>query len=251
MADGVKFFEAIEFLRQRLALPDGVWLKLLQEVDQAARDRSAGMSEVMVRDILEVVLKALEEGTTVETFRNDFDAISVARGWTGDNTAGWRSQLTFRVMAAQAMAAGRWRQIQRLKARRPWLRYITAGDHRVRDAHKSWHGIILSADNPWWNTHFPPNGFNCRCHVQQLSDRDLERYGLSVTREAPPFNPVIRFVRGADGLRKPVEMPAGIDPGFGVNFGTVGINLFSSAANNRDLPVPSQQRSPNPINEEK
>lgn len=225
MGDGVKSTEAIEFLRQRLALPDGVWLKLVQEVDQAARDRSAGMNEAMVRDILEAVLKALEQGSTVETFRDDFDTITAARGWTGDNTAGWRSALTFRVMTAQAMAAGRWRQIQRLKARRPWLRYITAGDHRVRDAHNAWHGIILHADDPWWSTHFPPNGFNCRCHVQQLSDRDLERYGLSVTPEAPPLRTVIRFVRGADGNQKPVEVLAGIDPGFALNFGAVGMEV--------------------------
>lgn len=224
MVDGVKFSEAIDFLRQRLALPDGVWLKLLQEADEAARDRSAGMNDAMVRDILEAVLIALEEGSTVETFREDFDVITAARGWTGDNTTGWRSALTFRVMTAQAMAAGRWRQIQRLKVRRPWLRYITAGDHRVRDTHKAWHGIILHADDPWWNTHFPPNGFNCRCHVQQLSDRDLERYGLSVTPEAPPLNFVIRFVRGVEGIRNPVEVPAGIDPGFAVNFGIVWIS---------------------------
>lgn len=225
MADGVKFKEAIEFLRQRLALPDGVWLRLLQEVDQAARDRSAGMNNAMVRDILEAVLEALEKGSTVEAFREDFDTIAAALGWTGDNTAGWRSALTFRVMTSQAMAAGRWRQIQRLKARRPWLRYITAGDHRVRDAHKSWHGVILHADDPWWNTHFPPNGFNCRCHVQQLSGRDLERYGLTVMPEAPPPKTVIRFVRGMDGIRRPVDVPVGIDPGFAVNFGEIGFRL--------------------------
>lgn len=225
MVDGVKFVEAIKFLRQRLALPDGAWLKLLQEADEAARDRSAGMNEAMVRDVLEAVLKALEAGSTVETFRDEFDAIVAARGWTGDNTAGWRSALTFRVMTAQAMAAGRWRQIQRLKARRPWLRYITAGDHRVRDAHKAWHGIILHADDPWWNTHFPPNGFNCRCHVQLLSGRDLIRFGLTVTSEAPPLNTVIKFLRDQTGTLVPVDVPAGIDPGFAVSFGTVG--LFS------------------------
>lgn len=229
MEGGVKFNEAIDFLHQRLALPDGAWLRLLHEVDTAARDRSAGMNDAMVRDILEAVLEALEQGSTVESFRDDFDAISAARGWTGDNTAGWRSALTFRVMTAQATAAGRWRQIQRLKARRSWLRYITAGDHRVRDAHRAWHGIILHADDPWWMTHFPPNGFNCRCHVQQLSDRDLERYGLTATPKAPPLKTVIKFVRDVDGTQKPVEVPAGIDPGFAVNFGQFGLLLPHAA----------------------
>lgn len=220
---GVIFREAIEWLADRLAMSSGEWAQLIAEVDAAARDRSTGMSDALTRDILEAVQTGLEEGMTAAAFRDEFDALIARHGWKGDNTAGWRSDLTFRVLTSQAQAAGRWRQIQRLKARRPWLRYVTAGDHRVRPAHAAWHNLVLRVDDDWWRTHFPPNGFNCRCHVQQLSDRDLVRYNLTPAAKAPDLNPVIRFIK-VDGVATPVEVPAGIDPGFAFNVGEVGLN---------------------------
>jgi SPP1 gp7 family putative phage head morphogenesis protein len=227
---GPAFLEAIEFLVERLQMDEDRFIKLAREVDLAATDRSAGMSDALVADLLAEVLKAMEDGTTMEQFRASFDLLIKTHGWTGDNTFGWRSALTFRAMTAQAMAAGRWRQIERLKENRPYLRYVTAGDHRVRDAHRAWHNIILPIDHPWWRTHFPPNGFNCRCHVQQLSERDLLRYKLKVSEAAPPLNPVIKFVKDKNGLSVPVEVPAGIDPGFAFNAGEIGLGMHHHAA---------------------
>lgn len=223
---GIRFEEAIAFLRERLALPEEIWQALVAEADRAARTRAAGMSAAMNRDILEAVLKALEEGQTLAQFEEAFETIARAHGWAGDQ---WRAELIFRTQIAQAQAAGRWRQIERLKVSRPWLRYLTAGDHRVRPAHAAWHNVILRHDDPWWETHFPPNGFNCRCHVQQLSDRDLARYGLTPSPAAPPLNPVIKFVK-IDGVLTPVEVPAGIDPGFAYNPGRIGLDLPPEAA---------------------
>lgn len=60
---------------------------------------------------------------------------------------------------------------------------MTAGDHRVRDNHRLWHGFIPSIDDWFWTTHFSPNGFNCRCNVSILSERDLLRYGWEVTSD--------------------------------------------------------------------
>jgi SPP1 gp7 family putative phage head morphogenesis protein len=223
----IVFAEAIAFLRDRLALPEEVWEALVAEADAAAATRSRAMSLAMHRDLLAAILAAFEDGSTWETFKATFDAVAAARGWKGEDEGGWRSQLIFRTMTAQAVAAGRWRQIQRLKRRAPWLRYVTAGDHRVRREHAAWHGLVLAADDPWWQTHFPPNGFNCRCHVMQLSDFDLERFGWT-PGVAPPASMQIRFVR-VDGVLQPVETPAGIDPGFAFNAGELGLRLHELA----------------------
>ena len=222
----IVFREAVDFLKRRLALSPSVFNEIVKAMDEAATDRAAGMRDALVRDITEAVAKALEEGTTAEDFRDRFDTLTKTHGWTGDNSEGWRSALTFRTMTAQAVAAGRWEQIQRLKKSRPFLRYITAGDHRVREAHKQWHNLVLHCDDPWWSTHFPPNGFNCRCHVMQLSDRDLKRYGLTVSEEAPPLDLVPKIVRLPDGTREAIDVPRGIDPGFAYNPGVAGLKLF-------------------------
>lgn len=222
----VVFREAVQFLLDRLEIGDDEWERLVREADDAARVRARDMSAAMSRDILMAIVEAEEKGTTEEQFRRTFDAIARTHGWSGDNTEGWRSSLIFRTMTAQAAAAGRWRQIERLAAKRPWVRYITAGDGRVRPQHAAWHGVILRWDDPWWDTHCPPNGFNCRCHIQSLDDHALKRYGWTPAEKAPFEATEIRMVRGPDGVRRPKEIPAGIDPGFAFNPGKIGLKLF-------------------------
>jgi SPP1 gp7 family putative phage head morphogenesis protein len=227
-ATAVRFEEAISFLRRRLALPADRWLELVREMDAAATDRARGMSDALVKAILEAVLNAVAQGDTFETFLADYDAAVRRHGFAaeGDVETRNRAQLAFRIMTAQAYAAGRWRQIQRLKAVRPYLRYVHVDPALTqrwsREEHAAWHGLVLPVDDPWWLTHYPPNGWNCRCYVQSLSPRDMERFGWSVSA-APPERTVIKFVRG-----RPVETPAGVDPGFGFNVGVVGLRSIAT-----------------------
>jgi hypothetical protein len=115
-----------------------------------------------------------------------------------------------------ARAAALWDRIQASKATLPYLRYSAVMDGRTRPLHALWHGTILPVDHPWWLTHFPPNGWRCRCTVMQLNDRMLARRGWTVSK-TPPEGPVRPFWR--KGAREPVFVPAGIDPGFGYNAG--------------------------------
>lgn len=228
----VRFQEAIDFLKLRLAMPPGQWLELLREVDAAARDRSAGMTDALIRDITAAILASLEDGTGLPSFLQGWDELVTRHGWT-DESGGRRAALAFRVMTAQAYAAGRWQQIQRLKRVRPYLRYVHVDPELTqpgsREEHASWHGTILPVDHEWWLTHYPPNGWNCRCYVQSLSERDLVRYGWHVSEEAPADRIVIKWLRGT-----PVETPAGIDPGFAHNDGVVGLRLTGPSASTMD-----------------
>lgn len=221
----VRFQEAIDFLRRRLNLPGDRWAEILRQVDRAASDRAAHMTDALVSDILREAMNSIEEGTGLPDFRQRFTETLQRHGWvdpSGDPSR--RAALTFRVMTAQAQGAGRWEQAQRLKATRPYLRYVHVDPNLTqehsRDEHASWHNTVLPVDHPWWDTHYPPNGFNCRCYVMSVSEADLERYGWSVAEEAPPEATQIRFVGG-----RPVEVPAGVDPGFAVNVGKIGLGL--------------------------
>ena len=234
-AQGVRFEEAIDFLRRRLALPGDRYEELIREIDAAATDRARGMSDALVRDILAAALDAIAEGGAFGAFLDDYSEAVVRHGWAAadDQETPYRAALAFRIMTAQAYAAGRWRQIQRLKHVRPYLRYVhvdplltQAGS---REEHAGWHGVILPLDHEWWLSHYPPNGWNCRCYAMSLAERDLARYGWSVRPEPPEDRTVIRFVRGRDGVRRPVETPAGIDPGFGYNVGVAGLRLPEAA----------------------
>jgi hypothetical protein len=40
----------------------------------------------------------------------------------------------------------------------------------VRDTHRQLDRIIRPVDDPFWDTHYPPNGWRCRCDVRQTDD---------------------------------------------------------------------------------
>lgn len=71
----------------------------------------------------------------------------------------------------------RWQDIQRDADLYPYLRYKTVGDARVRLEHQELEGITLPITATFWRDFYPPNGWNCRCSVQQLSAADVEKSG--------------------------------------------------------------------------
>ncbi len=77
---------------------------------------------------------------------------------------------------------------------------------------------MLPVDHPFWKTHYPPNGWKCRCIVQQLGDDDLERYGYKVSEGPPPGSGRTRPWKNRRTGRIH-QVPAGIDPGFQHNAG--------------------------------
>ena len=55
----------------------------------------------------------------------------------------------------------------------PLLKYLTVGDARVRPTHRALDEIIRPVNDSFWNNYFPPNGWRCRCTVEQLADGDV------------------------------------------------------------------------------
>lgn len=76
-----------------------------------------------------------------------------------------RSEYDSSVAASQN--AARWVEFQKEVGNIPNLEYQTAGDDHVRDSHQALDGIIRPLKDVFWNTHYPPNGWGCRCEVIQ------------------------------------------------------------------------------------
>jgi len=62
---------------------------------------------------------------------------------------------------AMAQMAEKWEGLQAF----PALEYRTVEDFRVRPEHAVLDRLILATEDPFWNTIYPPNGWNCRCIV--------------------------------------------------------------------------------------
>lgn len=215
------FREAIAALRAKLALPTARWTDLWEGEHARAFAVAGALADDLVSDFRDAIVAALESGTSVRDWRATFEAIVARhswRGWTGEGTEKgrrWRARVIYDTNIRTSHAIGRWRQQQDGAARRPYLRYTAVLDGATRPEHRAWHGTILPIDHPWWQTHYPPNGWYCRCQAVQVSSRDIERRGWGVTENPPPMDWRPVQVRG----RGVVMTPAGIDPGFAYNPG--------------------------------
>lgn len=76
-----------------------------------------------------------------------------------------KTEYNFSVAASQN--AARWSQFTAEKKSIPNLKYQTAGDDAVREAHQLLDGKIQPVDSHFWSSHYPPNGWGCRCEAVQ------------------------------------------------------------------------------------
>ena len=168
----------------------------------------------LVADLRGAVTAAINQGESLAKFQARFDNIVAKHGWSYRGKRDWRTRVIYDTNLRTSYAAGRWRQMQEVKAERPFWRYRHShASAEPRQNHLAWDGTILRADDDWWHTHFPPNGWGCKCYVETLSQDDLDRMGRTVG-EAPdsPTRSVQLKRRGR--VVKTVNVPEGIDPGF-------------------------------------
>lgn len=212
----VPFTKAIEFLTKKLRLPTRFSSDLRGQANAKAFTVAGALKTDLLKDLHEAVNAAIQNGETIGDFRKRFDKIVQDHGWNYRGKRGWRTRVIYDTNMRTARMAGKWQQFQRLKKRRPFLIYKTVGDERVRPEHAQWNNTVLPIDDPFWDTHYPPNGWGCRCTVRSASQRDLDRQDLSVT-DRPPLNPQPRVnTRTGEVLG---EVPAGIDTGWDYNVG--------------------------------
>ncbi len=217
MADpDFQFREQIDFFRQKVNLPTASWTAIQHDEHDRAFVVAGAMRDDLLTDFRQAVERAISEGATLADFRKDFDRIVETRGWTYNGGRNWRSRVIYETNLRTSYAAGRWAQIQDGKANRPFVRYRHNDSViNARPEHKAWDGLVLPADDAWLKSHWPPNGWGCRCYVESLSRDDLARLGKAGPDTPPPSND--RDV--AVGTRGPnprvFRTPAGVDPGFG------------------------------------
>lgn len=225
------------FARGQRLEPSFAWQDIWQDTHASMFTvaKSAGFD--VLADIHAGLLKALAEGKTFRQFAGELTPVLQAKGWWGEEPAfdpddgqmKWaklgsprRLQTIFDVNMRVSYAAGHWAHFERNKVARPFLRYVCILDDRTRPAHRARHNLVLPVDHPYWNTWAPPCGWNCRCTLQQLSQRDIDR--LQAQGEQLKFDPppdtFVSYTNSRTG--EIVTVPAGIDPGWAYNPGKAG-----------------------------
>ena len=177
------FQEQIDYLQQKLDLPTQHW----DDIKGAGHDRAfivAGATKAdLLSDFHTAVNQAIAEGQSIGWFKKEFEGIVQKHGWEGwtgsDTRAGrdWRARVIYNTNMRASYAAGRYAQLtdpELLKAR-PYWKYIHNDTvAHPRPLHQSWSGTVLPHDDAFWSTHFPPNGFGCRCRVTAVTASDYK-----------------------------------------------------------------------------
>jgi hypothetical protein len=217
-AIGLPFEEAIAFFRQKARVPTAHWTDVWRTAHSHSFMVAGAASDALLEDFQKAIRKALSDGTTLTEFRRDFDAIVERHGWAYNGTPGWRSRIIYETNLSTAYSAGRYAQMtepETLKAF-PYWQYQHSGSSHPRLQHLAWNGLTLRADDPFWEAHYPPNGWRCGCSVRVITEGGLRRMGKSKPDTAPPTetrpwrNPHTGEVH---------QVPVGIDPGFDYNPG--------------------------------
>ncbi|MEY9717865.1 SPP1 gp7 family putative phage head morphogenesis protein [Sinorhizobium fredii] len=205
--------------------------------------KSAGFD--ILQDIFNTLSKALQEGRTLRDFARELTPVLQAKGWWGrqmvtDPLTGEqqpaqlgslrRLETIFNANMRVSYAAGHWANFERNKRARPFLRYVAIRDDRTRPEHLRRHNLVLPVDHPYWDVWAPPCGWNCRCTLQSLSQRDIDQ--LQAEREELRFEPPVDELKSWVNKRtgEVHDIPVGIDPGWNYNPGRAGANVAINEA---------------------
>ncbi|MDG6274139.1 phage minor head protein [Glaesserella parasuis] len=198
---GLEPKEAIEYLHQKKLLASKVFKKELYDSALARATTISKLTDLdITRDIYGSMEKARREGKSFNEWKKTLIGDLERKGWvyghdkaisrgidgklladpkTGEHFGTPRRLNTiYRTNMQQAYSAARYQRYMDNVDNRPYWQYSAVGDKRTRPAHQALNGKIYRYDDPFWATFYPPNGFNCRCTVIALSERDLKRKGI-------------------------------------------------------------------------
>lgn len=195
------------------------------ELPKAASGAAAGrvvaraVKEGVIADVYEALGEWIARGETLLTFQQRIEEISRKTGWMATRTEehrAWRARIIFETNMRMHYQAERFRQLSEPSMMEfyPYWQYVHGHlrtPMRPRPEHVAWDGLVIRADDPWWRTHFGPNGFGCTCGVRVVSRWDLKKMGKDAPDEPPNWGTVKYTDPGTGETR---EIPKGVDPGF-------------------------------------
>jgi hypothetical protein len=244
------------YFRERESRESFHWTELAPQEHAKAFTVAKTLGYDVLADIRAAVDDAVVNRRTFEEFRAGLEPLLRAKGWWGkaiqvDPLTGEavevllgsprRLRTIYWANVYAAHAAGEWDRIQESKRVLPFLLYVRTTAKEPREEHEAWVGTVLPVDHPWWDTHFPPNGWGCKCSVEQISRSRARTLGYDPDRP-PPALKLKPWANRRTG--ETVMVPDGIDPGWQGNPGKTRAKLAADLAAGRiDAMPPAAQQT--------
>lgn len=187
--------KAIEYFESKGHQVTWDWHEMLQDAHAKAFTVAKVTKMDILQDIREAVQKSIDEGETFEQFKANLEPKLKAKGWWGKikqlnpNTgleeevqlgSLWRLKTIYQTNLNVAYQAGRYKEMMDNIKNRPYWMYVAVLDSRTRLAHGALDGLVFKFDDPFWNSHYPPNGWHCRCKVRAINQTYIDKNNISV-----------------------------------------------------------------------
>jgi len=233
--------EVLDYFDRRPSVPTFDWR------DISSREHALAWTAAKTSgfDVIEDIRAAVREAVNYkpyEQFAAELEETLRAKGWWGrkivtdpftgkDSIVQLGSPRRLRTIywgnVASAQAAGEWARTWATRDVLPYLEYLISLSERKRPEHMGWVGTTLPVDDSWWLTHYPPNGWHCKCRVRQMSAPEANRKPAEKR-----IRPSIDYVDWKNKRTGEIEkVPLGVDPGWGHNPGMLRDRTLSRGLN--------------------
>lgn len=164
----VPFEEAIAAMEARgIALPAQYYGEF-QGIQRQLNFSIAGVASLdQLQAILDSLTAKLADG---QSFKQWQDSVAVQ----DLGLPKYRLDNIYRTNIQNAYNRGHWEQFKQNEKFAPYLMYDAINDSRTRPSHRALDGVIRRVDDPFWDIHYPANGYRCRCSVVSLSEKQAQ-----------------------------------------------------------------------------
>ncbi len=211
---------AIKYFKKKNNAFSWDWYELWQDAHKKTFSVAKVMQEKILNDIRDALDKALTDGQTFRDFSKELKPILQKRGWWGEQIivdskgnaekvqlgSMYRLKTIYRVNMQTSYMTGRYATQMDNVDNRPYWEYIAVMDSSTRPEHAMLNGMVYRYDDPFWKSFYPPNGWNCRCRVNALSDYRLKQKKLPVYNSEGHLSEEMRLVSKKSGEYKPVTV---------------------------------------------
>lgn len=145
----------------------------------------------LLKDMQNSLAQAFKDGTPFEEWKQSVKPMLAKKGWLGrikvkDPKSGEEKEIyvgnrrlktIYDTNMRTAYAKARYES--QMKSSGEYFRYTAVLDSKTRPAHRKLHGTTLPKNDKFWDTNYPPNGWNCRCKVQVLTETEVRARGIT------------------------------------------------------------------------
>lgn len=187
-SDPLKFDTAIAAFRKKVPMTRREWDQLDEDQEDFAFTVSGKLQVDLVMDVYDAVDAAIEDGESFDDFKDRIGQ-QLYDAWGEPDSA--HLETVFRTNVNQAYNDGRedFFRSPEVLADRPIWRYEHVEDADECEICAECGGVMLPADDPWWDDHRPILHMRCRCSFTALTLEEAKAEGYVADDEGPDAEP--------------------------------------------------------------